>query len=109
MALTEQYVRLLHTDPETLEGAPTNQEIIDRDADLRRDLRRPITSAERQGFLEMWHLGFIRESMGFLGVDQLNDLKADIAKELWDIPHLPGEIDDLRLLGGIAATVVAKD
>ncbi len=107
MSSTQEFIQLLRTDPESLESAPTNEQIIAANPGVSKYLDRPLTPGERAGFLQQWHMGYVRGTMADLGSERLSALRKGLSTELYEVPHMPHEVDELRLLVGMAAVTVA--
>jgi hypothetical protein len=106
MKSIEEYRHFLQSDPETLVGVPSDDEIISSNPDLKR-WSISLTDGERIGFLQIWQMGKARSAMNDLNVPELQNLRDELDATLAE-PHLAREIDELRLLKGFAAVAIGK-
>lgn len=85
MSYVEEFVELLHTDPETLEGVPSNEEIIAANESVLKG-RQPqeISDAVRSGFLQMWQMGYVRDTILGLSFEESDYLVEVVREEMAD-------------------------
>lgn len=75
--ITDSLIGMMHTDPEEMDRVPTNTQIIDANPDLKKSGITDLTAGERQGFLEMWRIGAITETIGALADAELAEVVED--------------------------------
>lgn len=93
MARVEHFINLMHTDPETLLGAPTDTQLIQENGGLARFEETGVPTAIRQGFLEMWLQGYVRSEVAALSPAEQEALRTTVRGELYH-----GEATETRTL-----------
>jgi hypothetical protein len=96
---TDTFKALFHSNPETFPGVPTDDEIKEQNK-----LDRLPTTAERQGFLEMWRFEYMRQRMETIPDDELEDIIQQTSERLEELAVIEREIRELRIIQGIART-----
>ncbi|HVX24372.1 MAG TPA: hypothetical protein VG992_03475 [Candidatus Saccharimonadales bacterium] len=98
----ETVIAMLHTDPETIPGVPTNEEIIEAHQDQKKLGMTSLSAGERQGFLEMWRFGQVRDYIVDLDTASLTSIVQDSSVELESIDPTDSRVRDLRFVYGAA-------
>lgn len=99
---TEALLSMLHTDPETIAGVPSDLEIIESNPDLKKSGRQSLTPGERQGFLEMWRMGAVQAQIGNLPTDELEAVVAEYDAQAEEFRAQEAHIFDMRFLANAA-------
>lgn len=109
ISTVNKFIKLLHTDPEILPGVPTNEQLVIQIDQSNRPFRfeRALSPGERTGFLEMWRLTYVRETMTRLETDDLQALNAEARTELYDPELLASRLDDVRFIVSTAGQALA--
>ncbi len=103
----ETYLAMYRADPETLPGAPSNEAIIAKYPELQKS-NKPLTSGERLGFLEMWQLAEVPETILGLDDHSLASLTDSAGKELAAIVSTERRIADLRRIHTAARNELSR-
>lgn len=98
MSYTDQFIVLLHADPETIEGVPTNADIIESDDGLKKSGVQDISDSVRSGFLQMWQTGYVRDKILGLTYPEIDQLYATVSKEMVDTTLSENLARDLRFI-----------
>lgn len=102
--VTERLIDMMHADPDSLSGAPSDAQII---AKYRFDPDTELSKPVRQGFLEMWLPGKVIDEISGLTDDELIGVVAAYEDEAEELAKLEAGARDMRFLATQARNTLA--